>query len=60
MRRHQQPEVRGGLLLAPALELAQRGLHVAVCVEVNPFVRAGCALQSPQHARAESKPRAAA
>jgi hypothetical protein len=58
MHGHQQPEVCGGLAFAPAIELAQRCLNAGVCVEVNPLVRAGGALKSQQHARAESKARA--
>jgi hypothetical protein len=56
----QQSEVGRGLSFAPAIEGVESRGNVRCRVEVNPFVRAGCALQSPQHARAESKPRAAA
>jgi hypothetical protein len=58
MHVHQHPEARRGLSLAPAIELAQCGRGSRVCVDVNPFVRAVCALKSPQHAHAESNPRA--
>lgn len=58
MHGHQQSEVRRGLSFAPAIERAQGAGNVRVRIEVNPFVRVCRALKSPQHAHAESNPRA--
>jgi hypothetical protein len=58
MQRREQSEVPIGHASSPALELPGAGFEARAGVKVNPFVRDGRALKTPQHARSESNPHA--